>query len=162
MFLWEWEINPQKNIQDPAGIWTKTLWILVRNSYHFKPLGFPAEEQKTSYISSIAYRTLSQTPNDSHYFRLKWNFGWALQPLKAQSWHILLQAVNLDVLLIDMANDSHTHTHTLRWRMTKWLSVNEMLAQFYAVNTVLAPCMHSPGDTEGLGLLYWLIWRQPG
>ena len=34
--------------------------------------------------------------------------------------------------------------------MTKWLSVNEMLAQFYAVNTVLAPCMHSPGDTEGV------------
>ena len=48
MFLLrELQINPQKKIQDPAGIQAQHL-------PNTSPLGPLAEEQKTSYISSIA------------------------------------------------------------------------------------------------------------
>ena len=82
----------RRKIQDPAGIWTKT-WILVRNSYH-QATWTPGRGAEDKLHKQHCLESSAKLQLHSHSLRLNWNFVWALQPLKAQSWHIVLQAVN--------------------------------------------------------------------
>ena len=95
MFLLrEWEIKSTKKIQDVVGIRTQDL---LNASQTLLPVSHsnPWQRSRRQATWAALPRGLSQILTDSHSLRagLNWNPGWTMQPLKAQSWHIVLLAV---------------------------------------------------------------------